>query len=541
MELMILSSLEKVFYDERPAAKPLGGFSMLKNERSSFQAAFCPEKDMKIAVSLEGETAELSNLYLVKDVPVGNACDDDADDFFLRKTSGMYPDVLVPVEGEIFVEGGKWYSIWVEISPEEKFVGKSELKVVLSESGNTVADGSVSVEVIDCSLDKQTLIHTCWYHADCLCNYYGVEAMSDEFWRINKNFISTAVKHGINCILTPVFTPPLDTKVGGERRTVQLVGVKLRGKSYSFDFRNLKKWVDMCNECGVEYFEISHLFTQWGAKHAPKIVATDRKGREKKIFGWHTRTSSKKYDEFLRCFGKALMDFIEENGLKERCLFHISDEPGARHLKTYKKRAKLISEIFDGMKVIDALSDFEFYETEAVKNPVPCEDTIEDFVGKVPWLWTYYCCGQYKDYVPNRFMAMPSQRNRILGTLLYKYDIKGFLQWGYNFYNLQYSVKAIDPYQITDAGGSFPSGDSFVVYPSCKGEALASLRLKVFYDGFQDMMALRTLENKAGREKVLEFLEKEAVKPLSFTEYPHEAEWILGMREKINAMIKENI
>ena len=51
---------------------------------------------------------------------------------------------------------------------------------------------------------------------------------------------------------------------------------------------------------------------------------------------------------------------------------------------------------------------------------------------------------------------------------------------------------------------------------------------------------LKTLENKAGREKVLEFLEKEAVKSLSFTEYPHEAEWILGMREKINAMIKEN-
>ena len=540
MEMMILSSLEKVFSDEKPTAKEFGGFSMLKNERSSFQAVFCCEENSKLNVALEGELAQYASLYLVKDVPVGTACHDDADDFFLRKTSGMYPDVLVPVEGEITVEGGKWYSLWVELSPEEKFVGKSELRIVLSENGNAVSDGSISVEVIDCCLDKQTLIHTCWYHADCLCNYYGVEPMSDEFWRINKNFISIAVNHGINCILTPVFTPPLDTKIGGERRTVQLVGVKMRGKSYSFDFRNLKKWVDMCNECGVEYFEISHLFTQWGAKHAPKIVATDRKGRKKKIFGWHTRTSSKKYDDFLRAFGKALMAFIEENGIKERCLFHISDEPSKSQLKTYKKRAKLISEIFGGMKVIDALSDFEFYETGAVKNPVPCEDDIEDFVGKVPWLWTYYCCGQYKNYLPNRFMAMPSQRNRILGTLLYKYDVKGFLQWGYNFYNLQYSVKAIDPYEITDAGGSFPSGDSFVVYPSCKGEPLVSLRLKVFYDGFQDMMALKTLENKAGREKVLEFLEKEAVKPLSFTEYPHEAEWILGMREKINAMIKEN-
>ncbi len=541
MELMILSSLEKVFFDEKPQAKPLKSLSMLKNEKASFQAAFCCEKDMKLNASLEGTLSQCSKLYIVKDVPVGTACNKHADDFYLRKTSGMYPDVLEPIEKDIFAESGKWYSIWVEICPEERITGKSELKVVLSQNGETVAENGVTVDVIDYCLGKQKLVHTCWYHSDCLCNYYGTEAMSDEFWRINKSFIKTAVEHGINCILTPLFTPPLDTKVGGERRTVQLVGVKIRGGKYSFDFSNLKKWIELCRECGVEYFEMSHLFTQWGAKHAPKIVATDRKGREKKIFGWKTRTSSKKYDNFLRAFGSELVNFIDENGIGDKCFFHVSDEPSMRHLRIYKKRAALISEIFGGMRVIDALSDFDFYEKGAVKLPIPCESEIEEFAGKVPELWTYYCCGQDHDSLPNRFMAMPSQRNRILGMLLYKYGIKGFLQWGYNFYNLQYSVKAINPYEITDAGGSFPSGDSFVVYPSCKGEALASLRLKVFYDGFQDMMALETLENLIGREKVLDFLEKEFVNPISFTDYPHSAEWLLETREKINSMIKENI
>ena len=541
MELIILSSLEKVFYDEKPKAKSISGFSMLKNERSSFQAAFCCEKNTTLSVSLNGVLADFSKLYLVKDVPVGLACFDDADDFYLRKTSGMYPDVLELVDGEIAVESGKWYSVWVEVSPDEKIIGKSELKISFLENGNTVSEGFVNIEVIDCCLEKQSLIHTCWYHADCICNYYGVEAMSDEFWRINKNFIRTAVEHGINCILTPVFTPPLDTKVGGERRTVQLVGVKKHGKSYTFDFSNLKKWIDMCNECGVEYFEMSHLFTQWGAKHAPKIVATDSRGREKKIFGWKTRTSSKKYDDFLRAFGAELVKFIDKNSLRDRCFFHVSDEPSMDHLKIYKRRAALIAKIFDGMRVIDALSDFTFYEMGAVKLPIPCENNIDEFAGKVPELWTYYCCGQGKEYVPNRFMAMPSQRNRILGLLLYKYNVKGFLQWGYNFYNLQYSVKDIDPYKITDAGGNFPSGDSFVVYPSCKGDTLASLRLKVFYDGFQDMMALQTLENKAGKAKVDEFLANEAVKLKSFTDYPHETEWLFETREKINTIIKENI
>ena len=539
MEIKLLSSLEKVFYDEKPSANPIKGFSMLKNERSSFQIAFSAEKDTSVLFELSGKLAEYASAYIVKDVPVGNACFEDADDFYLRKTSGDYPDYLVPVNGEIKIEGGKWYSVWVEISPEGNCIGKSVLSVSVKENGNTV-QSEIEIEVIDAELPKQELIYTNWFHCDCICNYYGVEPFSDEFWRICENFVLTAVKHGMNCILTPVFTPPLDTRVGGERKTVQLVKIRHSGGKYYFDFSNFRKWVALCRKCGIEYFEISHFFTQWGAKHAPKIVALDRKGREKKIFGWFTRTSSKAYDDFLRQFADAFIKVAEKEGIKDKCFLHVSDEPNEKQLETYSKRAKLIEEIFPGFKVIDALSEFEFYNKGAVKLPIPAEDSINDFAGNVPELWTYYCCGQGRHYVPNRFISMPSLRNRVLGIILYKYDVKGFLQWGYNFYNSQYSIRPIDPYKVTDAGGSFPSGDSFVVYPGKKGEALPSLRLKVLYDGFEDLAALRLLESKIGREKVLEFIDKDLFKPLTFMEYPHDNDWLLETREKINSIIKEN-
>lgn len=538
MELLILSPLEKVFSDEKPSAPGYKSFSMLRNERSSFQAAFCCENDAEISVEATGKLAEKSKIYFVKDVPVGNACFDDADDFYLRQSSGNYPDCLVSADKKINAKKGKWYSFWIEVSPEGES-GESELSVKL-ESDSECAEGSIKIDVIDAELPKQELIFTNWFHCDCLCNYYNVEPFSDEFWRICKNFVKTAADHGMNCILTPLFTPPLDTRVGGERRTVQLVKVYRRGGKYCFNFSSLRKWIAMCRECGIEYFEMSHLFTQWGAKHAPKIVAIDRKGREKKIFGWTTKTSSREYDVFLRAFASALIKVIDCEGIREKCFFHVSDEPGSDHLEIYKKRAALINEIFPGFRVIDALSDFEFYETGAVKQPIPAEDHIEKFVGKVPELWTYYCCGQGRHYVPNRFMSMPSLRNRVLGIIMYKYDIKGFLHWGYNFYNSQYSIKDIDPFKVTDAGGGFPSGDSFVVYPADDGSVLESLRLKVFYDGFQDMTALRLLESKIGRERVFEFIDKDLFKPLTFKEYPHENEWLLETREKINHMIKEN-
>lgn len=44
----------------------------------------------------------------------------------------------------------------------------------------------------------------------------------------------------------------------------------------------LKKCIDISKECGIECFEISHLFTQWGAKHAPKIMAEEN-GTDKPI------------------------------------------------------------------------------------------------------------------------------------------------------------------------------------------------------------------------------------------------------------------
>ena len=58
----------------------------------------------------------------------------------------------------------------------------------------------------------------------------------------------------------------------------------------------------------------------------------------------------------------------------------------------------------------------------------------------------YYCTGQYVD-VTNRFIVQPGYRTRILGTQMYKYQLDGFLHWGYNFYNAEHSIFPIDPYR----------------------------------------------------------------------------------------------
>jgi len=139
--------------------------------------------------------------------------------------------------------------------------------------------------------------------------------------------------------------------------------------------------------------------------------------------------------------------------------------------------------------------------------------------------------------VSNRFFAMPSERNRLLGLQLYKYGVKGFLQWGHNFWYSQFSRREIDPFKESDAGKAFPSGDAYVVYPGENGAPLNSLRLKVFYDALQDMRALQLLESLCGREKTLALLEKGLDVPLTFKFRPPEEEWLLQKRAEINEAI----
>jgi hypothetical protein len=277
------------------------------------------------------------------------------------------------------------------------------------------------------------------------------------------------------------------------------------------------------------------LFTQWGAKHAPKIMVKEGDVLVK-AFGWETDAFGEEYKAFLSEFLPRLVEFLKNNNLEHYCYFHVSDEPSMDHLEAYSKASNLLNKYLKEFPIIDALSNYDFYEKGLVKNPIPASNHIEKFLeNNVPDLWTYYCCSQGKE-VSNRFMNMPSARNRIIGMQLYKFNIKGFLHWGYNFWYSQYSMYPIDPYRVTDSGLAFPSGDAFVVYPGKEGP-LESIRLEVFYEALQDLRALTLLESKLGKEAVIKLLEEDLQEPITFKVYPQDEKWILNKREKINNLL----
>lgn len=464
------------------------------------------------------------------------------DSDYLTTQPGLFPDPLEELGDTIQLIPFYWRSLWVDLRvPEGNQGGDFQISLSLkSLEGQLLRNIRVKLHVVDCCLPPQKLIHTEWFYSDCLADFYQVPVFGDRYWEIVENFMRTAVKRGVNMILTPLFTLPLDTLIGKERTTVQLVGVKVRDGAYAFDFSMLEKWVRLAEDCGFSYFEMGHLFSQWGAKYAPKVMA-DVDGTYRRIFGWETRADSAEYRKFLKAFLPGLTGELRRLGIAGRTYFHISDEPNGGNIDTYRTAREMVREDLKDFPVLDALSTLEYYKKGIVEMPVPTNQQVHEFLDAgYPHRWVYFCSGQYTE-VSNRFFAQPSCRNRILGVQLYLFDMEGFLHWGYNFYNSQYSIRKLNPYLVTDADDAFPSGDSFLVYPGEDGKPVESLRLMVLEEALNDCRALRMLEQIKGKAYVHQMVEEMAGMKITFWDYPRNAQFLIRLRERVNREIEEGM
>lgn len=533
--------MEKVF----PLREPSGEgaqeiYTSLKNETVSFQIAYrwSGEKREWGKVKINAPREIAIHVRTAALVPCAYPSHCQADDDYLTTEPGLYPDRLEELNESGFpMILGQWRSLWVDVEADETTpAGIYPIEISIGVEGH-MQTVKVQVEILDAVLPKLDIPHTEWFHCDCLVNYYGVEVFSEEHWRIVENFIAAAVRRGCNMILTPIFTPPLDTAPGKERRTVQLVDVWVTDDGYRFGYDRFERWIAICRKCGVTYFEMAHLFSQWGAAAAPKIMGYEN-GELRRIFGWDTPASGEAYAAFLQEFLASFKEELKKLGIESQCYFHVSDEPSLEQLESYRAARAIVKESLQEFPIIDALSNYDFFEKGIVDEPVCSNDHIEEFLENPPEkLWTYYCTAQWKD-VSNRFIALPGYRTRVLGVQMYKDQIAGFLHWGYNFYNCQYSLYPVNPYLVTDADGVFPAGDAFLVYPGADGIPEESIRLMLMEEAMNDLRAMRYLEKLTDRETVLECLGDEE---LTFKRYPRNLTYLGQVRKRVNRKISEAV
>ena len=451
------------------------------------------------------------------------------DDFYVKSEDETYPELLLPTT-TLKCNGNENKTLFFDILDLTKNVGENKITVF-------VGDNKVefTLNVINAQLPETDIKITHWFHLDAICNYYNVEPFSPEFYKHFENFLKAYTRMGNNMLLIPMFTPPLDTEVGGERLTTQLVKVEKVNDSYVFDFSEMKKYIDVAKSYGIKYFELSHLYTQWGGEFCPKIIAKVN-GENKRIFGWDVSSTDASYKNFLIAFLKELNNFLIKEKIKENSFMHLTDEPIGTQADKYAELSKFIKENNFDIQTMDAMSHYEIVEKSKIDLPVLCLETLDYDLFKNQRKMHYYCEGIDNKGITNRYFHMPLLRTMILGVQLFREKTEGFLHWGFNFYNTRWSKAVLNPYEDATAGGHFNAGDTFIVYPAENGVNY-SIRYFALLKAFEDYRLLKAIEYKFGVETADNLLKEFGV--ISLFDYPRDLKTYQALKDKCYELLQK--
>ena len=199
--------------------------TVLRGERLCYQVCIRSDVRQSVTVSLESELAPHLKLYLVKnvvmDVPARTG--DLRGEDYISLEPGLMPDLLLPVteQNRELILSNAPTVLWVRADiPQELAAGDYTIRLRLTaadaQSSGDGAEPVMQLHVLPARMPEQALIYTRWLYIDCIAVQHHVEIFSEQHWQLIDKYIAAAADVGINMILVPVHTPPLDVAVGDD-------------------------------------------------------------------------------------------------------------------------------------------------------------------------------------------------------------------------------------------------------------------------------------------------------------------------------------
>jgi len=179
----------------------------------------------------------------------------------------------------------------------------------------------------------------------------------------------------------------------------------------------------------------------------------------------------------------------------------VADEPDDNSAADFRILASIIRRFMPGVKLMDAIMYTGMPGALDIMVPTnnyyeQNRDAFEAMRATGTTMWFYTCVNPGGKYC-NRFLDIPLIKTRYLHWGNYKYDLGGYLHWGYNF-----TERIHDPFKMScpvhgNPANNFmlPPGDCNIVYPG-PGRPWMSLRLESMRMGLEDLDLLRMVEQK---------------------------------------------
>jgi hypothetical protein len=409
-------------------------------------------------------------------IPVKRNTPNTAPVNLIRSAPCEIPDPLLEVE-RLDVPAGRTQPIWLTVyvpadAPPGRYEG--EFFVNSTEVSRSI---SVVLEVYPFILpDDRHLWVTNWFNLGRIAAVHNVAPWSDDFWSLLERYAQNMAAHRQNVVLTP---------------TSLIHVVRDHDGKLSLDYTDFDRWVRLFEAAGVcGRIEIGHVahFGE-GGWQSKDIILRNITARDRET----GKAVTLPPEEGLAPLLRDLERHLAEQGWLDKAMIHVADEPSLHNIESWKRASQFVHEAAPRLRRVDAIEtrDFSGYLEVWVPKLNYLSGWLEGFrAARRPGdeLW-FYTCLHPQGYYPNRLLDYPLAGTRILHWINWRYQLDGYLHWGWNFWTDK-------PFE--NPGDRLPPGDSFIVYPGKNGP-LDSIRWEMMREGIQDYEEFRLLTEKTGQ------------------------------------------
>lgn len=477
----IESPATKVLPDRHYKSDPIPpGFSLAQGEYQSLQIVINKSSlirgNFKVkANTLSNKKKTVENAVEVRLVGYVKTVNEKRWDWQNPEDIGWWPDPLLP--NRSFDIPAHWtQSLWVTVqAPTEAPPGNYEFEVTIEYNGS-VTKIPFAVCIWNYKIPPSSMLNIAWMPSDILKKYYALRQnmFSKEFIDLYKTWAGFAFDHRM--------PPAADMVCGWNDEDISWPIREMNGK---LDFTIFDELLDFGLKRNMKEF----------------IIAVFPR---RKSFAKLTEAQKLKMKKYLiACYER-----LKKKGVADMAVVYNHDEPSEELFESCRQNYKFVKSIIPECKVYQCINDikgvqaldgyadiWDVYIAQYAKTKLAEQKTKE-----VRWaacIWPHDS--------PNLFTEYSGMDPRIIGWLMYKYEIRGFEYWNYfhswkeNFTNKWANWQKGSTLTFWKKG-RFAEGDGLLAYPGPDKTPVSSIRLENLRDGFEDYQLLLSVEKEDGKK-----------------------------------------
>lgn len=370
---------------------------------------------------------------------------EEVKDFVTRKAPFDVYDATAPLD-QGFVHSGR-LAIALRFAPSATVTPGVQKITVTFTMANVVLTVPVLLHVhkaVIPAMRDSNLMVVNWIAPEQLAKQAGAELYSDAYWEVYENILTHLVDIRNNHLsISQSWRHEPDEAVRDEN-----------GKVVDFDLSYLEKALILAEKAGMTKLYGSYVahWAQWDQEEIYLLWDWDNKWRV---------TSTEAYRQ-LKLYFTRVKEMVERNGWQDKYIQPLVDEPQFPNVPDYRILCGVVRSLYPEIVLHDPV---EVHNIAGAADIICVKQAVyEKYLKEFQELQacgqrvTYYACGYPAGPTMNRTVDLPLHVSRISFWMCQRYDMEGYLHWGYHAYSNLRNVN----------NGAMAPGNANMVYTAGK-------------------------------------------------------------------------